>query len=461
MPINRTGLAHAVASTSQMQEASTSQVPPRALHPDPHAVQPERAAQLDLLSALPRGPRHEIVRRLGPRSMARLGQTSREMAATAREGMQAFLEARPRYDPSVDFGVVTSADSMHAALQAVTHFPYPDDEDHDEQRLRGYGRLAARIPSLPQAQRFEAFTAILNHASRHSGDLAFRVLARLTYDVGSLPEELRALAFHAILPSLVTTRRQAQQAAAAAAQQVAPGAAQQVAVEAMAGEDAVAAQGDADAAALGAVLAQEGAAGGVRRALPFRLLARAISQLPEAAVTRAIAEAVALQSGSPLLADATLRFYLVKLEPIYRFQQAYAHLAEHLARSDNGVESLSHLAALLGSLPDPGMRQAAFRQLTRAVHLLSSTDGSATVLRRLAGALPQQPAAVRYLCSLDVLAAADDLFHPSEQIHVIGAVREQAGGIPNHAVALIARCDEAIAAANMMLAASSSRQLNL
>ncbi|ACD57671.1 hypothetical protein PXO_04390 [Xanthomonas oryzae pv. oryzae PXO99A] len=43
---------------------------------------------------------------------------------------------------------------MRLALDEVTHFPYPDDEDRSEQILRGYGRLAARIPSLPQAQRF-------------------------------------------------------------------------------------------------------------------------------------------------------------------------------------------------------------------------------------------------------------------------------------------------------------------
>lgn len=58
---------------------------------------------------------------------------------------------------------------------------------------------------------------MLNHATRYSGNMAFRVMARLTDDLGSLPEDLRALAFHAILPSLIATRRQALQAAAGAA----------------------------------------------------------------------------------------------------------------------------------------------------------------------------------------------------------------------------------------------------
>ncbi|WP_101097593.1 F-box protein, partial [Xanthomonas citri] len=387
MPINRTGLPHAVASTSQTQEALTSQASGSQGVLDPGTVPTQRAETFDGLSALPNDLRREILQRCGPRSLVRLGSVSRQMAEDT-SGMRAFLTARPRYDPSLEFGAVRSAESMRVALDEVTHFPYPDDEDRSEQILRGYGRLAARIPSLPQAQRFEAFTEVLNHATRYSGNMAFRVVARLTDDLGCLPEDLRALAFHAILPSLIVTRRQALQAAAGAAHGGHMGA------EA----DAGGVQGDAEPGAQGAVApAQGGAAGGIGGALPFHLLASAIRQLPEEAVNLAITEAAALQTGPRLLAEVTLRLHLVGLEPIHRFQQAYAQLAEYLARSGDGAEALTHLVALLNRLPNPGVRQAAFRELTRAVHALDSTESGAAVLRRLAGALPHQPAAVRYL----------------------------------------------------------------
>jgi hypothetical protein len=451
MPINRTGLPHAAASGRPTERASTSQAPASQPPLDPPAVQTGRAEIFDRLSALPRDPRHEIVRRLGPRSLARLGRVSRQMADDAREGMHAFLTARPRYDPSVEFGAVTSAERMGAAMHAATHFPYPDDEDRSEQRLRAYARLAARLPSLPEEQRFEAFTAVLDHATRFSGPLAFSVLARLTHELGSLPEQpgdLRALAFHAILPSLIATHRQAQATAGGAAQGADVGA---VAV-ADAGAAQVAAAGGAPAPAAGP--AQEVAAAGGHQALPFELLARAIRQLPEAAIARAVTEAAALQTGSRLRAEVTLRFSLVRLEPIHLFQQAYAHVAGQLARSDNGAEALTHLAALSNGLPDPGMRQAAFRELTRAVSALASTEDRAAVLVRLAGTLHHQQAAARYLCSLDVLGAAQSL-SPSEHIRVIVAVRAQAPAIQHHAAELIARCDQAIAAARMMLAKTS------
>ncbi|ATB57342.1 type III secretion system effector protein [Xanthomonas citri pv. fuscans] len=452
MPINRTGLPHAVASTSQTQEALTSQASGSQGVLDPGTVPTQHAETFDGLSALPNDLRREILQRCGPRSLARLGSVSRQMAEDT-SGMRAFLTARPRYDPSLEFGAVRSAESMRVALDEVTHFPYPDDEDRSEQILRGYGRLAARIPSLPQAQRFEAFTEVLNHATRYSGNMAFRVVARLTDDLGCLPEDLRALAFHAILPSLIATRRQALQAAAGAAHGGHMGA--------VAEADAGGVQGDAEPGAQGAVApAQGGAAGGIGGALPFHLLASAIRQLPEEAVNLAITEAAALQTGPRLLAEVTLRLHLVGLEPIHRFQQAYAQLAEHFARSGDGAEALTHLVALLNRLPNPGVRQAAFRELTRAVHALDSTESGAAVLRRLAGALPHQPAAVRYLCSLDVLAAAGSLF-PSEQIPVIAAVRAQAAAIPNQAAELIARCDDAIATASMMLATVSRRYLDM
>lgn len=67
---------------------------------------------------------------------------------------------------------------------------------------------------------------------------------------------------------------------------------------------------------------------------------------------------------------------------------------------------------------------------------------------------------MRYLCSLDVLAAAGSLF-PSEQIPVIATVRAQAAAIPNQAAELIARCDAAIATASMMLATVSRRYLDM
>ncbi|QBG89417.1 F-box domain-containing protein [Xanthomonas oryzae] len=449
MPINRTGLPHAVASTSQTQETSQASASQGVL--DPGTVPPQRGETFGGLSALPNDLRREIVQRCGPRSLVRLGSVSWQMAEDTRD-VRAFLTARPRYDPSLEFGAVHSAESMRLALDEVTHFPYPDDEDRSEQILRGYGRLAARIPSLPQAQRFEAFTAVLNHASRYSGNMAFRVMARLTDDLGSLPEDLRALAFHAILPSLIATRRQALQAAAGAAHGGQMGA--------VAGADAGGVQGDGGPGGQGAVaLAQGGAAGGIGGALPFNLLASAIRQLPEEAVNLAITEAAALQTGPRLLAEVTLRLHLVGLEPIHRFQHAYAQLAERLARSGDGAEALTHLVALLNRLSNPGLRQAAFRELTRAVHALDSTASGAAVLLRLARALPHQHEEVRYLCSLDVLAEAASLF-PSEQIQVVATVRAQAAAIPNHADELTARCDEAIATASMMLATVSRRYMD-
>ncbi|AXQ11613.1 type III secretion system effector protein [Xanthomonas oryzae pv. oryzae] len=189
------------------------------------------------------------------------------------------------------------------------------------------------------------------------------------------------------------------------------------------------------------------------------MLASAIRQLPEEEVNLAITDAAALQTGPRTLAEVTLRLHLVGLEPIHRFQHAYAQLAERLARSGDGAEALIHLVALLNRLSNPGLRQAAFRELTRALHALDSTESGAAVLRRLATALPHQPDEVRYLCSLDVLAATVSLF-PSEQIQVIATVRAQAAAIPNHADELIARCDDAIATASMMLATVSRRYMD-
>ena len=407
MPTNRIGLAHAVASTSQMEEASTAQVQAAPRHSDPPAAQAERAAPLDLLSALPGGPRHEIMRRLGPRSMARLGRTSMQMAADAREGMQAFLAARPRYDPSVAFGDVTSVQGMRAALNAVTHFPYPDDEDHDEQRMHGYGRLTALIPSLPEQARFEAFTSVLDHAARLSARFGLSALVRLLDQGRALPEARREEAFQTILPRLLAVHAQAQQADAAQQDE------------------------------------------------PMSLsppLARAISYLPRAAIRRAVTEVAARRSGPRAQMEAVLHLQVLVMRPSRLFAQEYREVARQLARSANGVNALSHLIGLLPVLPDPQMRLSAFIALADAASVLDSDQNTSAVLVQLAEALPQIPGAVRHECGMCLLMEARDLC-PGEQISVISAVREQATAIPNRVAQFIMICHREMSKANARLVA--------
>ncbi|MEF9420141.1 hypothetical protein MPD99_14745 [Xanthomonas citri pv. viticola] len=63
------------------------------------------------------------MQRCGPRSLVRLGSVSRQMAEDT-SGMRAFLTVRPRYDPSLEFGAVHSAESMRVPGRGDA-FPLP------------------------------------------------------------------------------------------------------------------------------------------------------------------------------------------------------------------------------------------------------------------------------------------------------------------------------------------------
>lgn len=103
MPITNTGLSHAVASTSQTEEATTSQAQVNHPLPSAYAAQNPRSPIFDRLSALPRELRQNIVGRLDHRSKARLGSTSRKMAAETSGRMQTLGAADARYDGPVAY----------------------------------------------------------------------------------------------------------------------------------------------------------------------------------------------------------------------------------------------------------------------------------------------------------------------------------------------------------------------
>lgn len=112
MPITSTGLSHAVASTSQPGEGSTSQPQTSRPLPSPQPAQNKRAAIFDRLSALPPELRQNIVSRLDNRSKARLGAASRQLAADTRQGMPAPQAA------------AHTAIQSPTCLRSMTYFPY-------------------------------------------------------------------------------------------------------------------------------------------------------------------------------------------------------------------------------------------------------------------------------------------------------------------------------------------------
>ncbi|WP_134980484.1 hypothetical protein [Xanthomonas axonopodis] len=203
--------SHATAS-NPAGEASSSQA--GAAQPQPakrDEQQNKRAATFDGLPALPRDLRAEVVQRMGPKGLARLNSTSTQMRQETNERLQQLLAARPRYDPALEFASIATVEDVRASLHAAEHFPYPADEDRNEQVLRSFGQIAARLPALPQQQRFEAFNAVLESVDQIQNAPKLAALSNLMNHVGALPGERREEAFRAVLPRLHSVRCQAAQ----------------------------------------------------------------------------------------------------------------------------------------------------------------------------------------------------------------------------------------------------------
>ncbi|MCF5924694.1 F-box protein, partial [Xanthomonas perforans] len=130
--------------------------------PDAQPSQNNPAAVFDGLSAMPPELRQQVVSRLSTRSMARLGATSRQMAADVREGMQTFLTEHPHYDPVADVGYVDSAARLRVALRMIRNLPYRDGEGRGP-RLRAYAMYVERLRTLAQSERMEAAVILAEH----------------------------------------------------------------------------------------------------------------------------------------------------------------------------------------------------------------------------------------------------------------------------------------------------------
>ncbi|QKD87806.1 hypothetical protein WCN79_05745 [Xanthomonas axonopodis pv. vasculorum] len=237
MPITSTGLSHAVASTSQPGEESTSQPQTSRPFPSPPPAQNKRAAIFDRLSELPPELRRNIVSRLDDGSKARLGATSRLMAtdtrpsmrtvlraavprsnpitdagqtlerklrlkrmenlgsaspgqaAAAREKLQAFLAANPDYNPITDFGEVSSLERMRAAMQLVDRLPSVGDGGRHS--ARAYVKRVYSIWKLPESERGKAFMTLFAHIDKLPGQSGLRALEPFIYQLARLPGEQR------------------------------------------------------------------------------------------------------------------------------------------------------------------------------------------------------------------------------------------------------------------------------
>ncbi|TQT82260.1 hypothetical protein DB778_24445, partial [Xanthomonas perforans] len=113
MPITSTGLSHAVASTSHTEEGQPSQAQASTQLPNPHFVENKRSPVFDRLSALPPTLRQNIVGRLDHRSKARLGSTSRRMAAEIGERTHTLQAPAARRNPIADSSDVDSVFPIH------------------------------------------------------------------------------------------------------------------------------------------------------------------------------------------------------------------------------------------------------------------------------------------------------------------------------------------------------------
>lgn len=421
MPFKVPGLRCAAPSTSRL-EAAISDASTNRLLPDPQPAPIARTGIFDGLSALPCDLRKDIVRRLDLRSAVRLGSTSRQMAADAVDGIQAFLAANPHHDPLTDVGEVRTAEHLRTAVQMVMRLPY----DHGV-RLRTYLTLVATLSSLPASERAEAFTVLAEHASRLPEQSALPALERLTDELVSLPKRQCLAAFRAVL-------------------QAAPAAHDQLAQR----------QGArSENAAL--------------RALPpqARLLVRAYSGLGARDFVSLVSEVAARQTSARTRVAAmtchqamlTQNSWQFERDDYSQFERHYKKIVEHLAGLANGGEVLLDLADLLVSLPDPQMRDDAFMVLANSCDALARPDHVscreiltgdiskrkmiASLLLRLANVLPHLSPENRQAAIRSLLFEATYL-DLERRKSVILAIRAQAEAITPRFLELRAGCDEMI-----------------
>ncbi len=402
------------ASASRTDEASTSRSPASRTLPNAQSPHIEQHQRFDALTPLPRDLRQEIVRRLDRKSIARLGATSREMAEAAREGMQAFLATHPRYDPLTDCRSVRSLEHLRAALRMVMRLPYPAGEDHGA-RLRACLKLVQRLKNLPESERAEGLMELLAQINQLPGQPGMPALERLKAQLEGLPTEQREAALLKVLQAASAVHDQGAQA------------------DAVQGGDA-----------LGVLSTQA-------RLLEL-VLVRNLMTLPT--LLSALADIAAGQPGTPAQAEATLLHQMfVRIQRTGCFMQRYEQVVEARAGLANGRKVLNHLVHLSVTLPDPQMRWNAFCALATASSQLSHRKDTASVLVRLARALPQQPEAERYQGGELLIQAALQL-DPRRLKAVSAAVRAQADAIPEHSAHFIAMCERATALADSRRAAS-------
>ncbi|TCK50665.1 hypothetical protein C8F00_3167 [Xanthomonas vasicola] len=415
MHTNRIALPRAVASTSRAEEASTSQSPATCPLPDPPPAHIQQDERFDRLTPLPRDLRREILGRLDRRSIARLGATSRAMAEAARDRMELFLEAHPRYDPLTDCGRVRSLKDMRATLRMVTRLPYPGGEDHGA-RLTACFQLVKRAAKLPQSERAEALMALLEHINQLPGQPTLPTLSRLTEQLGIVPREQREAYLTKVL-----------QAAQAVHDQVAQ-------PDAVQGGDAALEMLSAESRLLKIAY--------IRNFIPLSMLLRAVANL------------AAGQPGPPAQAEATLLHEVTAgLQITGWFMERHKYVVEACARLANGRDVLNHMVDLSVTLPDPQMRWTSFGALANASSLFSRRKDTAFLLVRLANVLPQQPEAERYQGGELLLLEALQLDRRRFKA-VCAAVRAQADAIPGRSADFIAMCARTTALADSRPASS-------
>ncbi|XUP37639.1 F-box protein (plasmid) [Xanthomonas axonopodis pv. vasculorum] len=414
MPFYRIALPRFAASANRTDEASTSQSPASRTLPNAQSPHIEQHQRFDALTPLPRDLRQEIVRRLDRKSIARLGATSRKMAEAAREGMQAFLATHPCYDPLTDCRSVRSLERLRAALRMVMRLPYPGGEDHGT-RLRACLKLIERLKNLPESERAEALMELLEHIKQLPGQPGLPALERLTAELEGLPTEQREAALLKVLQAASAVHDQGAQP------------------DAVQGGDA-----------LGVLSTQA-------RLLELVLVG---NLMPLPMLLSALADIAAGQPGTPAQAEATLLHQMfVRIQRAGLFMQRYEQVVKVRAGLANGRKVLNHLVDLSVTLPDPQMRWNAFSALATASSQLSRRKDTASVLVRLAKALPQQPQAARYQGGELLIEAALQL-DPRRLKAVSAAVCAQAEAIPERSADFIAMCERATALANSRRAAS-------
>ena len=389
--------SHAIRSGGQNLERFVASMNTSGSEPPSPDVTTE-AGRDDRLSALPRDLHAEVARRLSPRGWASLARSGPEMAASLRRPPETGLDARPRYDPTLEFGAVHSHAELRSALDGLASFPFPADENRGDQVARGLGELAQRIPHLPEDERLGAFSDLLHRSHQLLQGSHEAPIRRAMAQIGSLPMAQRSVAFHALL-----------QTHAAGGTRLRPA-------------------HDAEQRALDDQAWR-------------RQLSQTISQLPEGEVAFAITQASGLEApGNRLSTEMKLNHALLALLPEHAFQLAYEAFTLEIARRPDGGRCLELLAQELRDLPD-GPRRMAFRALTQAAPQLDDKLETQSVLVRLVLRVGEQPHGEQYLSSLDVLTAAEAL-GVSQQLTVVQALGRIAHliGTPGQAQALHQKC---------------------